>query len=57
MIFLCHTVGYMNDEELVNFLIKAANHLETEDFEKFDGEVLKESNAVICILDNVAIEG
>ena len=37
MIFLCHTVGYMNDEELVNFLLKAANHLENEDTEKFDG--------------------
>ena len=40
MIFLCHTTGYMSDGELVNFLLRAAKHLNTEDSEKFNGKVL-----------------
>ena len=57
LIFMCHTTGYMEDDQLLEFLTEAGNKLCALDLDEAPTAVKDVTNSVICILDNICEEG
>ena len=57
LIFLSHAIGYMDDSELVTFLIKAASHLTVDCEKRCTRNGTGNPFAAICILDNISQTG
>ena len=57
LVFLCHAIGYMGDDELVSFLNKAASHLTDDKEKRCTRNNPGNPFAAICILDNISQTG